>query len=100
MGAGLEKNKCHFIRTLLHERSLHSLKERDTFLFFLGKREGVASPVQENSGGFMKESIRFVYPKVPIPVLRVLFFPSQGLESDIRDLLKLCMQSPLKLCSL
>lgn len=75
-------------------------RKGDTFLFFLGKREGVASPVQENSGEFMKESVRFVYPKIPIPVLRVLFFPSKGLESDIRDLLKLCIQSPLKLCSL
>lgn len=92
MGACFE-NKCHVMRHLLHVRSLHRLEERRNFLV-LPWQEGRAC--FSSYAGKLKiiyeiKILRLAHPNVLFQVLRFLFFPYQGFDFDIEDLLTLCI---------
>ena len=88
MGAGFEENKCHLMRYLLHVKLLHSLKERGS-CSSLARGQGWLSHPGKLRRIYEIKALRFVYPHVPIPGLRVLLFPCQDLDSDIGGGLKL-----------
>lgn len=88
MRAGIEENKCHLMMRLLPVRLVHSLKEKGN-CSSLARGQGLLYPSGKLRRIYEIKTLRFVFPNVPNPGLRVLLFPCQELDSDIGDLLKL-----------
>lgn len=73
------------MRDLLHVRLLYSLKTRRS-CYSLVKGQELLLPPRRT---YEVKNLRFVYPDVPNPGLRALFFPYQDPDTDIGHLLTL-----------
>lgn len=73
------------MKDVLHVRLLYNLKEVRN-RYSLARGQGLLLPPRRT---YEIKILRFVYPDVPSPGLRILLFPYQGLDYDIGDLLTL-----------